>query len=244
MHPSPAPATFASAHGRALIVKILLVVGAVVTALSLLTDALSLLLPPFEEGQELTDNAAGAAIALIGALIAFADVAIHLATIIFFLVWLYRAHGNLAIINPHSRLEHSRVWAMVSFFIPFVNLFVPYRAIRELWQKSGPPDEALLAEPSPPATFPVWWAFWILASVAGNVSFRLSLSETVARSTVAQISMAAAVLSILAAIFAYLVVDAIDKRQEETKSRLQLALFPTPPPPPTLAPAQDVVGPT
>ncbi len=243
MNPSPYPAPFTSAHGRARVVKILLIVGALVTAMSLLVEALSLAFPPLTDDQEFGDNPIGAAISVLTFLLAIPELIISLATVVFFLMWLYRAHGNLRAFNPWSRLEYSSGWALGSFFIPFANLVVPYRAVKEVWQKSGSPDEGQLAEPSPPASFPIWWLFWLLASFANNLSFRLAFKESVPESTVTTISIVASALSIVAAVFAYLVVDAIDKRQEETSGKLGLGNFSGPPPPPPNLSTSDVAVP-
>jgi len=158
-------------------------------------------------------------------------------------MWLYRSYDNLRAFSPSRRLNHSPGWAVGSFFIPFVNLVVPYRAVKEVWQKSGSPDEALLSEPSPPAWFPIWWLFWLLASFAGNITMRASFDETVPESTATMFSIVASALSILAAVFAYLVVDAIDKRQEEISGKLKLGKISGPPPPPANLPMSDVVAP-
>jgi len=243
--PVPYTRTYTSAHTRARIVKILLIVGAVTTALSLLADALSLAFPPLGEEQEFADNPAAATVMLFGFLFGVIDLIIYLTTVVFFLMWLYRAYGNVPALAPSSRPDYSPTWAAGSFFIPFVNLVVPYRAVKEVWQKSGPPDEGILSAPSPPAWFPVWWAFWLLASFAGNISMRASFNENVTQSTATMISIVASALSIIAAVLAYLVVDAIDKRQEETSAKVNVATFQGPPPPPTsYPPMSDVVAPT
>ena len=244
MNPSPYPANYTSAHVRARIVKILLTAGAGVAVLSLIAEALSLVFPPVADGQEISDNLMGAAVSIFIVLLALLDFFIYLATVVFFLMWLYRAYNNLRAFNQWSRLDSSAGWAVGSFFIPFVNLVAPYRAVKEVWQKSWPADEALLSAPSPPASFPLWWLFWLLSNFANNISFRLTFTENVEGSTATIVSMIAGALSILAAVFAYLVVDSIDKRQEETSGKGQLPSFPTPPPPPTYPPLSDVVAPT
>ena len=232
MNPSPYPAPFTSAHGRALTAKILLSVGAVVTGLSLLAESLSLAFPPLTDEQEFGDNPISAVLMVMIFLIAVLESVIYLATIVVFLMWLYRASSNLRAFSPWNRHDHSPGWAVGSFFIPFVNLVVPYRAVKEVWEKSGLADEALLSAPKPPASFPIWWLFWLLASFAGNISFRLTFNEKVEESTATIVSIIASALSILAAVFAYLVVDAIDKRQEDTVAKLRLRDVPGPPPPP------------
>lgn len=229
MNPSPYPAPFTSAHVRARIVKILLIVGAVLTCISVFAEMLSLGFPPPAEDQELGDNPIAAAIMLLIFLLAVVEVLIYFSTVIFFCVWLYRASDNLRAFNPWNRPEYSPGWAVGSFFIPFVNLVVPYRAVREVWQKSGTPDDLLLSEPGPPASFPIWWLFWLLASFAGRISMRMSFNENVDYRTATMVSIGASALFIVASFFAYLVVDAIDKKQEAASQKLKLGTFAEPP---------------
>ena len=244
MNPSPYPANYTSAHVRARIVKILLIAGAGVAVLSLFAEALSLVFPPLADDQEIGENMMGAAVSICVFLLAVLDFFIYLATVVFFLMWLYRSYNNLRAFNPWNRPDYSAGWAVGSFFIPFVNLLVPYRAVKEVWQKSWPSDAALLSTPNPPASFPLWWFFWLVSGFVNNISLRLTFDESVPQSTATIVSMLAGALGILAAVFAYLVVDAIDKRQEETSGRTQLPKFPTPPPPPSYPPLSDVVTPT
>ena len=232
MNPSPHPSTFTSAHGRARIVEILLIVGVVTTGISLLLEALSLAFPPLGDDQEIGDNLIGAGIVLSIFLVGVLDFVIYLTTVVFFSMWLYRAHNNLRSFDPWSRLNYSAGWTIGSFFVPFANLVIPYRAVKEVWQKSRLPEDALLFETDPPALFPMWWLFWLLASFAGNISMRLSFNENVSESTATMISIVASALYIIASIFAFLVVREIDKRQEEASRKARLDKFPGPPPPP------------
>ncbi len=224
--------------------KILLIVGAFATGMSLLAEAISLALPPLTEEQDLGDNPMGVLMVFLIFLLAVLEFIIYVATVVFFLMWLYRAHNNLRAFNQWNRLEYSAGWAVGSFFIPFVNLVVPYRAVREVWEKSVPPDQAHLAEPGSPASFPLWWLFWLLSSFANNISMRLAFNENVPESTATVVSIIASALSIVAAVFAYQVVDVIDMRQEETSARVNLGQFSGPPPPPTNLPMSDVIMPT
>lgn len=238
MTPSSSP--FTSAHGRARIVKILLIAGAIATGISLLAEALSLAFP-LTDDQALEDNPAGAAIVLIIFLLALLDFGIYVATVVFFLMWLYRAHENMRAFDPWVRPDYSKGLAVGSFFIPFANLVIPYRAVKEVWQKSALKDDTFLAQSSPPASFPAWWWFWLLASFSSNISFRLTFNEKVPESTATIVSIVASALSIVAALFCYLVVDAIDDRQEETSSKLGLRKYSGPPLPPTELSMPEVV---
>lgn len=233
MDPSPYRAPFTSAHARANIVKILLVVGAIVTGLSMVIEAISLAVPPLTEDQELGDNPMAIGIGLLLLLVGVLSILLYVATVIFFLVWVYRASDNLpAFGNSPRSLGYSPGWTVGSFFVPFVNLVVPYRAIKELWQKSVPIDEVPMSEPGPPTWFPIWWLFWLLAGFSANISLRLSFNENVPETTATIVSIIAGALSIIAAVLAYVVVDEIDKRQEETSRKLGLGKFTGPPPNP------------
>ncbi|HEU4794901.1 MAG TPA: DUF4328 domain-containing protein [Pyrinomonadaceae bacterium] len=223
--------------------KVLLIVGAIAAGISLVGESLSLAFPPLTDEQELGDNPLGALIILLGLGVAVLQLVIYVATVVAFLMWIYRAYDNLRAFNPWARFDYSPGWAVGSFFIPFVCLVIPYRAVREVWQKSTPPDEALMFAPKPPAWFPLWWLFWLSSMFADNISFRVSLNESVDESTGTIISIVASVLSIIAALFAYLVVDEIDKRQEETSAKVKLGQFSGPPPPPTNLPMPEVVTP-
>jgi uncharacterized protein DUF4328 len=244
MYPSSYPPAFTSAHVRATVLRVLLIVAAVVASISLVVDALVLVFPPLTEDQELGENPSGAALVFAMVLIAVLELIIYFTTVVFFVMWLYRSYKNLRALGPQRLLTYSPAMAAGSFFIPFANLIVPYRAVRETWQKSGPPDEALLSEPSPPVWFPMWWAFWLLASIVGNISMRVSLNEDVPESTSAMVAIIAGVLYIVAAILAYSVVTAIDERQEKTSRSAGLGKFSGPPPPPGNLSTSNVLAPS
>lgn len=78
-----------------------------------------------------------------------------------FLVWVYRAISNLPRIGARS-LDLSAGWVVVSFLIPFLNIFVPYLALRKLWQASFAPRQWAKQAITPMLTF--MWLAWIFAT--------------------------------------------------------------------------------
>ena len=72
---------------------------------------------------------------------------------------------------------------------------------------------------------------------------RASFNENVAEQTATVISIVASALSVIAALLAYLIVDLIDDKQEETSGKMKLGKFSGPPPPPTNVPMSEVVAP-
>ena len=179
--------------------------------------------------------------------VALGQVSVYVLTVVTFCVWLYRVYQNLpALGNARESLNYSPGWAVGYFFIPFANLVMPYRAVKEVWQKSTPVEEgedpalAWLREPS--ALLPAWWAAWLLSNISNNLLFRFSSGAETPEGllTISKFRLAVAVLDIAAAALAALVVKAIDERQE-ARSR-QVTYFTGPPMPPPFTPLHAEAG--
>lgn len=233
---------YASAHGRARFTKWLLIAGALIAVISILVTAMEFVFPAINSEEELSENPLAAVVVLLQMGVALLQLAIVIATIVCFLMWLYRAHNNLPAFghSPNS-LAYSSGWAIGSFFVPFANLVVPYRAIKEVWQKSEP-ITASFASTSPPATFPLWWFFWLVSNVADNMYFRMSSSENISGETLAIMGIASDALGIIAAICAIVVISEIDQRQEHASKSMALTHAAQPPLPPTFEPYPQSTG--
>ena len=74
-------------------------------------------------------------------------------------------------------LENSPAWSVGWFFIPIMNLFKPYFALKEHYFARLKTDEW----PSKNAmtTFHLWWASWIATNVLSNRSLRASMNDDV-----------------------------------------------------------------
>jgi hypothetical protein len=227
---------FQSAHGRARVTVALLIAGAAVSLLTIPSHILDMYVPPLQEGQELSDNALGLVAALFTIVLALATIAVYIATVIAFLMWLYRANNNLAAFGEPR--EYYAGWAVGSFFVPFANLVVPYRAVKEVWKKSDPAaQDSMSYVVSPPGFFPAWWGFWIASNVANNVYFRMTLAGAPTEGT-AIVGIVSEILSIAAAWFAILVVREIDRRQQERAQTRPYYGGPVPPAPPVFESSQ------
>jgi hypothetical protein len=220
---------FVSAHNRARLITILLIVGAVVSLLTIPSHVLDLYVQPFAEDQEISDNLGGFFATALTGVLGLTAVAVYIATVVVFLMWLYRVSNNVAAFGQPR--QTSGGWAVGSFFVPIANLFIPYQAIKEIWQKSDPaPTDGFSYLVSPPGFFPAWWGFWLGSNITSNIYFRMTMAEASAEA-LGTIGILSEVLSIAAAVFAVQVVKEIDRRQEERARTLQ-QVFPAPPPPP------------
>jgi hypothetical protein len=150
---------------------------------------------------------------------------LSMATAVAFLMWLYRANQNARALGSDT-LEFTPGEAVGSFFIPFLNLFRPYQAVRELWRASDPGGAASGDEQTIRGGWivGVWWllflvrnlpAWWLLAAQrAGG-----SPLETLTRTGYA--ALALYLLTIPAAAVAVALVFLIDRRQDALLSTVR-----------------------
>ena len=125
-----------SAHFRANLVSILLLVDVLLHVASLLLSIVEFSFPNLvPTGEEITQPEV-LAVGLLEIGLAIFEVLLYIATVVAFLLWLYRSHENLPSFGVRKNtLEYSSGWAVGSFFVPFVTLVVPYRAIKEMWTR-------------------------------------------------------------------------------------------------------------
>lgn len=244
--PAPFPSTssfqtpYKSAHKRGQIVRILLIVGAVLNALLLVFYVIYYMAP----GMVITDDTSEPIpiiIALMEGGVALMSLGVYIATIVFFLMWIYRTNENLPAFGTPS--GYSSGWAVGSWFIPFASLIIPYRATKEIWNKSVPNTGTMFSDLSPPAYFPIWWTFWVLSNLVSNVYMRLSWDEKLSPEVDAMLGALTSILSIVAALFAVKVVAEIDKQQMESASLIGQQGISSGPPPPNVLINQPVQPP-
>ena len=162
---------------------------------------------------------------------------IKIATIIVFLVWMYRASNNLRPLGA-SFLEFSPGWAVGWWFVPFANLVKPYQAIREIWCESNPEvtDPVLFSSPSlrvAPAFIGIWWGCWIVGNILTNISSRMASPGNLDwLMPTAIVSILAGIFTIIAAALAAKIVLGISDGQE-SKAQLARPVYSSAPPPPS-----------
>lgn len=129
-----------------------------------------------------------------------------LVTGVSFLVWFHRARVNGEIFHPGG-FTQTRGWAIGSWFIPVVHLFLPFRIALQIWMASAPPGSG--STPRRLSTFlpTAWWTLWagsgVLYAVVDQMLERAEGAEAwrngVAVGILADLLMAAA--AVLAVLF-------------------------------------------
>ena len=170
------------------------------------------------------------ALGLIG-LVAILAVPLYICTVIFFLIWEYRAFNNLSALKA-GNLEFSPGWAVGWWFIPFANLVKPFQAMRELWNESDPDFDAdlgfLSSSVSAPTIMGFWWAFWLISNFTDRIAGKMTESEYF---PVAMII--SSIFGILAAGLLIKIIIDITRRQELRFQKLNGSDMFSPPPPPS-----------
>jgi Domain of unknown function (DUF4328) len=140
-----------------------------------------------------------------------------LASGITFIRWFHAAYRNVTLLAPVD-VTYRPGWAIGAWFVPILGLWRPKQIADEIWHASElqPPPARPPADRLGKTTtvLALWWAFWIISSIVGNVSTRFFFgTDTLAhiRQT-DELHIAALLLDIVAAAFAILVVKRITSR--------------------------------
>jgi len=144
-------------------------------------------------------------------LVAILLVAVRIASIVTFIMWFRRAYYNL-----HLRvrnLNNTEGWAAGAWFVPIVNLYMPYQIMKELYietfalmgNKKGEYPENYTT-----AYVGWWWFLWIATGIFGRIEFFAAMkAEDVAQKIDSTLmSLASCVMAIpLCLITAKVIVD-------------------------------------
>jgi hypothetical protein len=160
--------TFREIGGLTRTLAVLLALSAALSAAAIASASMQLDL--FNRG-DFTEAEAEAADSREG-LINLARLALYVVTVVTFGRWIVRANGNVRALGADG-LPTTPGWAVGYFFVPILNLWRPYQAMRDVSRASRNPASWASAPYRP--VLPVWWALWILVNVAGQIAFRLNL---------------------------------------------------------------------
>jgi hypothetical protein len=166
------------------------------------------------------------------------------ATVIVWLVWQHHATANLWS-RGFLGLRFTPGWAVGWWFVPFANLVMPYRAMRELERRSTRSGQAR----SGGSLLPGWWFAWLAQSLLPPIAVVAALwprietwvrslqgsPETIDFTPIANAAApwvgVAGVLGLVAAVLAFRVVGRIDDAQRRMEEAGASAPAGTPPRP-------------
>jgi hypothetical protein len=147
-----------------------------IEAIKLISDYLELqLLSKANAGLTITVEAANAN-DIRQQIIAVVYLIVAIVSTVTFIQWFRRAYYNLH--TQIYNLDFEEGWAAWAWFVPILNLYRPYKIMKELYHET----ENLLSQrienyipKDSAALLGVWWALWIIDSFLGQFMFRYSL---------------------------------------------------------------------
>ncbi len=162
--------TYKDPTGISRLVVTLLIAGAVLNAVAAFSSYLEYeLVASVRDGFEVTEervNANDNRQMIIG----ISQVVLFIATAIFFGRWIYRIGSNAHCFSS-LRQRHSPGWAVGYYFVPVLNLWRPYQALRDAYEAFID----LARDNKYRVVFPLWWAAWLVSGFLGRITFNLSM---------------------------------------------------------------------
>jgi len=105
-------------------------------------------------------------------LIGIIQFSLFIITGIVFLRWIYFSNSNSRSLGA-SGMQFTPGWTIGYYFVPYLNFYKPYGAMKEIWKTSKDPKNWEMIKT--PSLFPQWWTLWLISGFLGNISFRLSM---------------------------------------------------------------------
>ena len=132
-----------------------------------------------------------------------------------FLGWLHRSYSNINRLG-FEKTRYAPVWTIMSFLIPFVNIYLPYSIVRETYMKSRSSLQHDRKGTQQNNALPVlswWWISWLISigsSLAYLVLLKLPMTKD-NRIMLMTVSIFSDLVDIPAAIFAIKVIAVINR---------------------------------
>jgi uncharacterized protein DUF4328 len=137
-------------------------------------------------------------------------VVLFLATVVLFCLLMPRANRNARSFG--MPMEITPGWAAGYYFVPFLCLWKPYQAMKEIWVGSatGPnPDLSV------PGLLPLWWGAFLLQAFIGNISFQFIGQANTPQGLVTNstVQIVGSIATIVGAVLAVAVIRQLATRQ-------------------------------
>lgn len=159
---------FRRASGLVLVVSVLLVADAIVSGVSVSSSWMQVqLLQAVRDGYQITEAQADAN-DFREMMIGLVQVAIYIPLAILFLRYLWRANHNARELVGGD-LQYTPGSCAWWFFVPFANLYKPFRAVKEIWNASDPWYDPQTGGGGS-VLLNLWWGLWIIVGISCNIS--------------------------------------------------------------------------
>ena len=160
----------------------------------------------------------------INGLVRIGDLGLFLLTAILFLRWVYRANQNARQLGAID-MQFTPGWAIGGYFLPLFSLWMPYQAMREIWNASTSP--AAWQSLGGHSIVRLWWGVWLAWNFTGyavliaSASVQKGLTGSI---LITQISLILDASAVAAAVAALLLITRL-RRIQMTRASLVAAIF-------------------
>ncbi len=139
--------------------------------------------------------------------------AAFIVTGITFLRWIHRTNSNCHGFGAQG-MKFTPGWSIGYYFIPIINLYKPYQAMKEIWKVSTNPDN--WQNESGSAILGWWWTLWLISNFLGQAVFRMSMQANTISSLQASttVSIISGIFDIPMYLVAVSLISAIFTKQE------------------------------
>lgn len=96
------------------------------------------------------------------------ELGLRAGTAIAFVTWLYRVSKNMHLLAHDVPPEHSPANAVVAWFVPCANLWLPYQVVGEIDRRSDPQGLGRVSR-----LVSAWWGAWVVVLLLLNAVGRL-----------------------------------------------------------------------
>jgi hypothetical protein len=156
-------------------------------------------------------------------IIGISELLLHIVLIVYFIMWFRRAYFNLHSLGFY--LRYTEGWAAGAWFVPFMNLYAPFKIMREIWDntqmRAQQGSEDIVLKPS--TLLGVWWFLWIMTNIAGNIYSRLELQGEHTISDLISLNTTSIVLNVIDLANVFLIITIIQQVsvfEEQLKQKL------------------------
>lgn len=125
-------------------------------------------------------------------------------------LWLLQSYDFAKVVNPTFRMRRSRAWVWLGWWVPIVAFWFPLQIVDDV-------RRAIAKDQTRPG-LATWWAAWLIAILATNVSGRVFNSEDVlshdAITVVTMFDTIAAVATVVACVKWISIIRGVTRDQE------------------------------
>lgn len=141
------------------------------------------------------------------AIMGIVQVIVAIASTIVWFMWIFRSN-KLSRALGASAMKYSPGWSVAWFFIPIMNLFKPYFAMKEIYLATMDPkgfdtEQEVEGQPESLNILKLWWLVYLVDGYLGRIAFRQTLrAETIDQLITANTLMLASDAATIVASFA------------------------------------------